>query len=114
MPYIPQESRPPIDKAVNQLPIHLSVGEFNYAVSRMCDRQLKERGLSYTNINNLIGTLECIKLELYRRLAANYEDQKLQENGDAYSLVPVVRPALPAEGRAEQGSGAPGVPKGQA
>jgi hypothetical protein len=30
----------------------------------------------------LIGMLECAKLELYRRSVANYEDEKILENGD--------------------------------
>ena len=30
----------------------------------------------------LIGCLECCKLEFYRRLAASYEDKKICENGD--------------------------------
>jgi hypothetical protein len=38
--------------------------------------------VSYTNINAVIGVLECVKLELYRRLAASYEDKKVVENGD--------------------------------
>jgi hypothetical protein len=37
-------------------------------------------------INSMIGALECCKLELYRRLAAPYEDQVLDANGDAYTL----------------------------
>ena len=32
----------------------------------------------------LIGVLECAKLELYRRVAAPYEDDKIDENGDVY------------------------------
>jgi len=31
-----------------------------------------------------IGALECAKLELYRRVAAPYEDTKIAENGDVY------------------------------
>jgi hypothetical protein len=34
---------------------------------------------------DVVGALECAKLELYRRLAAPYEDQKIKLNGDAYS-----------------------------
>lgn len=30
------------------------------------------------------GALECTKLELYRRRVADYEDQKIADNGDAY------------------------------
>jgi len=31
-----------------------------------------------------VGVLECAKMELYRRVAAPYEDKKKEENGDVY------------------------------
>jgi hypothetical protein len=37
---------------------------------------------SYHNYNEIVGMLECVKLELYRRQIGNYEDQKIRENGD--------------------------------
>lgn len=40
--------------------------------------------LSYADINEAIGALECAKLELYRRIAVPYENRKLAENGDVY------------------------------
>ncbi len=40
--------------------------------------------LRYSKINSLIGVLECAKLELYRRVAAPYENDKIDENGDVY------------------------------
>jgi len=54
-------------------------GELNYVVTRI----LKEvYPLRYFHINKAIGVLECIKLEYYRRVAAPYEDKKIQESGD--------------------------------
>ncbi len=38
----------------------------------------------YATIVEAIGALECAKLELYRRLAADYEDQKCKQNGDVF------------------------------
>jgi len=40
--------------------------------------------LKYSNLNELIGVLECAKLELYRRVAAPYEDEKALINGDVF------------------------------
>ena len=40
--------------------------------------------ISYSRINELIGVLECAKIELYRRIAAPYEDDKSRINGDVY------------------------------
>jgi hypothetical protein len=42
---------------------------------------LREKGIKYANINEVIGALECCKLELYRAIAAPYEEEKIEENG---------------------------------
>jgi hypothetical protein len=62
-------------------------GELNYLVTRLCDIFLMETGLSYKNINQAIGALECAKLELYRRVAGPYEDKKSRENGEVYASI---------------------------
>jgi len=64
-----------------------SAGELNYAITRLLDSWLDERGVNYTHINAVIGVLECAKLELYRRVAAPYEDIKCAENGDVYTSL---------------------------
>lgn len=61
-------------------------GELNYMITRMVDQYLKDKKLSYASINEVIGVLECAKLELYRRIAAPYEDIKISQNGDVYSF----------------------------
>jgi len=40
--------------------------------------------MKYDDYNTLIGVLENIKLELYRRKIIPYEDIKIKENGDVY------------------------------
>jgi hypothetical protein len=37
---------------------------------------------SYPKIAMITGVLENIKQEFYRRVASNYEDKKILENGD--------------------------------
>lgn len=59
-------------------------GDFNYFVSRVLHFYIQRVGLCYATINACIGIVECIKLELYRRLAGPYEDKKISENGDVY------------------------------
>jgi hypothetical protein len=58
----------------------------NYDLTRQCLRFIKHQpgGLNYANINAVVGVLECMKLEFYRRAAAPYEDKKIQQNGDVY------------------------------
>lgn len=77
MPYIPQEQR------TQEAPE--TAGQLNYQITGLVDRFITDNeGVNYTNLNTAIGVLECAKLELYRRLAGPYEDQKLQENGEVY------------------------------
>ena len=81
MPYIDQDARRRLE--VGGQPE--TAGELNYAITRLVDEYLQSRGgLRYAHLNEVVGVLECAKLELYRRLAVPYEDQKLAENGDAY------------------------------
>jgi hypothetical protein len=59
-------------------------GELNFLFTAHINDFLDLRGLSYENINAAVGALECAKMELYRRIAAPYEDTKIAENGDVY------------------------------
>lgn len=87
MPYIKPEDRTPLDPLIDQLcaalPAEDFAGQFNYVVSRLCADVLETKQ-NYARINELVGALECAKLELYRRVAAPYEDTKVEQNGDVY------------------------------
>jgi hypothetical protein len=60
------------------------VGELTYEVTVAVDRYLDRRPLSYAHIAEAVAALECAKLELYRRVASPYEDDKRAINGDVY------------------------------
>ena len=60
----------------------MSVGGLNYILTTTCLYYLKTKGESYQTYNDIIGALECCKLELYRRKISPYEDIKIKENGD--------------------------------
>lgn len=81
MPYIDPEKRVDIncDNAAPETP-----GELNYAITMLINDYLVDE-VSYATINEVIGVLECAKLELYRRVAVPYEDKKCKENGDVYA-----------------------------
>ena len=79
MPYIKSSDRSKFD--ISDLEPNLP-GELNYVISELCAAYLSRKGMSYTHCNEIIGALECVKLEFYRRLTAPYEDQKITENGD--------------------------------
>ena len=81
MPYIRQELRERLEDG--ELPDN--EGELNYVITGLLDDYLSAYGLNYTNLNALVGVLECAKLELYRRIVSPYEDEKLETNGDVYT-----------------------------
>jgi len=83
MPYIKPELRPEIRLIPQAI---TNAGELNYYISYLIDHFINNKGKSYSTINEVIGALECAKLELYRRIAVPYEDIKIQENGDVYTL----------------------------
>ena len=81
MPYIKQERREAILKGEKPQ----DAGELNFAITMLVDNYLKEKGgVRYAQLNEVIGAMDCAKLELYRRVAAPYEDKKIEENGDVY------------------------------
>jgi hypothetical protein len=58
-------------------------GELNFAITKMILDYLGPAP-GYSRFNEVVGVLECAKLELYRRKIMPYEDQKKTENGDVY------------------------------
>ncbi len=86
MPYIKPEDRVKYEGVLGELtgilkaqPVERIDGELNYVITKI----LKEAyPLRYFNLNRAVGVLECCKLEFYRRVAAPYEDTKIEESGD--------------------------------
>lgn len=56
------------------------VGDINYCFSRILAGLMGK--VSYSKIATITGVLENIKQEFYRRVAAQYEDVKIIQNGD--------------------------------
>lgn len=89
MPYIDQVDRIDYNEPVEELASLLTTntdgkpvaGEVNYVISKLV-WDLFDANPSYTLGNNLVGVLECVKQEFYRRKLAPYEDAKIEENGD--------------------------------
>lgn len=93
MPYIAQSKRDLLEQpieavrdALRQLesdgPENNFEGNMNYIISTLIDRCYK---VSYRDINDVVGMLDCVKQEYYRRVAIPYENQKIHDNGDVYS-----------------------------
>ena len=60
----------------------LTGGDMNYLITSLLYKFSTKTAPNYKKYNEIIGVLECSKLEFYRRLVSEYEDKKIQENGD--------------------------------
>lgn len=87
MPYIKPEDRVDLNKPIDQLAENIeSAGDFNYSITRLLAQIMKKKGLRYSNLNEFIGALECVKLEFYRLMAVDYEENKKDVNGPVFNL----------------------------
>jgi len=80
MPYITNNAK----EVLNTAPQPRTVGELNYKFTMLAKDWIEGSTETYQAYNDVIGALECCKLELYRRKIALYEDKKIKENGDVY------------------------------
>lgn len=80
MPYIDKDTRLFVDGGTQPL----NAGQLNYKITQLCNQYLKFYGASYTQLNEIVGVLECAKQEFYRRVVSPYEDKKIKEHGDVY------------------------------
>lgn len=99
MPYVATQIRRELDDEIAELEqaiIDSSAddtveGHMNYAITSLLNAiplagnstdELGDAKWRYKYINRAIGVLECVKQEFYRRLAAPYEDEAIEKNGD--------------------------------
>jgi hypothetical protein len=80
MPYVHKDRRRVLDEIVDHMSDHLLVnGDLNYVLYAFCLRHITP---SYNNYKNYIGELNETAAEIRRRILAEYEDEKIFENGD--------------------------------
>lgn len=93
MPYLKPKLRNCIDKYgefenFKHYLCTLELGDFlgalNYCVFSVVRKYIKEnpKAMCYSGLSAIIGTLDCAKEEIRRRILNPYEDEKIQENGD--------------------------------
>lgn len=99
MPYIDKELRHHLDDNIEQFIEYINRatpdkrdGITNYIISRIVTEGLKlpNENLRYYTAQDMIGVLECAKLEVYRRMVAPYEDKAIDKNGDIPAYIPDV------------------------
>lgn len=95
MPYIKQYKRDVLDSAIDEVvnalrelesddPANSFAGNLNYLISSILSKSYGNQP-RYDDINEIVGMLECCKMEFYRRIAAPVENKKIVENGDVYT-----------------------------
>lgn len=80
MPYIPKSQRNKINQASHG--VLDNAGALNYTLHQLVHEYLDQNKITYQSLNDVIGVLECAKQEIYRRIASDYEDRKILQNGD--------------------------------
>ncbi len=80
MPYITDKQK----LRLHEGGIPQNAGELNYWLTVHIRQYLEEKGESYQTYNDVLGVLNAIPHELYRRKIAPYEDKKIKENSDVY------------------------------
>ena len=88
MPYIKRDRRSQLAEGIVSIS---NAGDLNYAITELINEFLCQRGVNYANLNEVVGALECCKLELTRRIIGPYEDTKIKSNGDVYTVLNLIR-----------------------
>ena len=83
MPYIPNIDRLPLESQFAETPS--DPGELAYVLSQIVDAYFSSfERVNYAAHAEVIGVIETLKLEIYRRFTGPYEDTKRAENGEAF------------------------------
>jgi len=90
MPYIEQKDRTFLDPVIDDLSFKIKrqsdhtkwPGKLNYTITRLILQVVPE--MRYWTLAMVFGVLFTLALELYRRVAAPYEDKQKEKNGDVY------------------------------
>jgi hypothetical protein len=83
IPYIKEQQRERFKKVIDEVfDVHvLNEGELNYLITCICQIYQVEHKESYAVHNQIMGVLECVKQEWYRKQTVPYEIRKESENG---------------------------------
>ena len=90
MPYIAPNRRVGVDIELSNDGLDWipeNAGDLNFVVSTFISNYIRSKGLKYANLNEMVGALECAKMELNRVIIGPYEDEKIAENGGVYGGI---------------------------
>lgn len=93
MPYIKAKDRTQYTKEILEISSKirefynsdpkLRSGHLNYVITSLLLNSVPPIR-RYADYNEIIGVLECVKQEFYRRSVAPYEDEKIKDEGDLF------------------------------
>jgi len=90
MPYLLKKDKDSIDnqggidvyEKMSSMSAQEFAGALNYLNFRCVKYWIKKNGKKYWIFALIVGTLVCCVLEIYRRLIAPYEEEKIKSSGD--------------------------------
>lgn len=91
MPYIARKDRAQYQRAIDELARLVPKdrmarpGHMNYVIRLLINR-VYGNAMRYADHNEVVGLLNCVQQEFYRRLTAPYEDEKIEQEGDLTEL----------------------------
>ena len=87
-PYIKQDQRFQLNDHIDKLVYSMDhmgddarKGVFNYVITKIALGVIGKE-LKYGKINDVVGAMECCKMEYYARKTRPYEEKKAIENGE--------------------------------
>jgi len=84
IPYIEKGRREPLGGQCRSIGSSLeNHGQLNFAITQILVGWLGGYK-SYEAFNAVMGTLDCVAREFYRRVVAPYEEEKKKASGDVY------------------------------
>ncbi len=80
MPYVKPENRASLAEGKPMS----GPGDLNYMITMLIRRYWVNSNRRYQDINDILGALSGASLEFYRRVAVQYEEEKIEQNGDVW------------------------------
>lgn len=107
MPYIRPERRAALDAYVDAIATHYKetakegswIGDLTYTMTRLTTRTLRVmfKEIRYWQIVIVIGILQSMIIEFYRRVASPYENRQCGQYGDVAEFTEYDLDAMPVE-----------------
>lgn len=95
MPYTKKESRVPLQLSLSVLAQTIeNEGDLNYAMTCLVLSFVKKKGLSYSTISTVSGTIHLVGKEFEDRVVSPYESLKQMKNGDLPEYAELIKKIL--------------------